>query len=68
MEKAYKKNNGNLSAKETLHSAISILQQVASADFKATDIEIGMATTEQPRFVSLSEEEIERTLNEMAER
>eukprot|EP00997_Jenningsia_sp_PLL12_P006861 NODE_3440_length_774_cov_76.462069_g2875_i0.p2 GENE.NODE_3440_length_774_cov_76.462069_g2875_i0~~NODE_3440_length_774_cov_76.462069_g2875_i0.p2 ORF type:complete len:94 (-),score=24.53 NODE_3440_length_774_cov_76.462069_g2875_i0:24-305(-) len=68
LEKAYKKSEGNWDEKQTVHTAISVLQQVISSDFKASDIEVGMATVDNPRFMKLTEEEIERHLNELAER
>mmetsp|Transcript_5993 Transcript_5993/g.5157 ORF Transcript_5993/g.5157 Transcript_5993/m.5157 type:complete len:81 (+) Transcript_5993:423-665(+) len=55
LEKAFKKSGGNWSAKETVQTAISVLQQVVSSEFKGDDIEVGFASTENPRFVKLTE-------------
>ena len=68
LEKAFKKSGGNWSAKETIQTAITVLQQVVSAEFKGDDIEIGFAFAENPRFVKLSEQEIERHLTELQEK
>ncbi|ESO02223.1 hypothetical protein HELRODRAFT_106545 [Helobdella robusta] len=53
---------------EAIDVAISCLQHVLSAEFKATDIEIGIVTTTNPKFRVLSEAEIEAHLSAIAER
>jgi len=45
-----------------------VLQTVISTDFKANDIEIGIATAQNPRFRKLTEQEIEAYLNELADK
>ena len=62
-----KKEGGNWNAKETIQVAIEVLQTVISSDFKASEIEIGVATAANPRFIKLSEEEIEAHLNTIAD-
>lgn len=44
LEKQFKKNEGNWSFKESKEVAIKVLQAVCSHDFKAKDIEVGVAT------------------------
>jgi 20S proteasome subunit alpha 1 len=41
---------------------------VISSDFKASEIEVGIATKENPRFRKLTEQEIENYLNELADK
>lgn len=48
--------------------AINALQTVLGEDFKASDIEVGIVTTQNPRFTKLSDEEVDRHLTEIAER
>ena len=50
LEKAYKKNEGQWNAKETVMTAIRTLQTVISTDFKSNEIEVGFASVENPRF------------------
>ena len=38
-----------------------------SSDFRANEIEIGVATVDQPMFRKLKESEIDTVLNEMAD-
>ena len=48
--------------------AINTLQTVLSADFKATEIEVGVVSVDNPVFRRLTEEEIDDHLNIIAER
>ena len=68
LEKQYKKNQGEWNSRETVEVAIQVLQAVVSSDFKASEIEIGYANVEQPKFRRLSEQEIENVLNDIADR
>jgi len=65
------KNHPQLSYDETVQMAISVLQSTLSADFKATDIEVGVANSDKEflgRFRQLDEAEIERHLVAITER
>lgn len=44
LEKQFRKNEGNWNFKEAKEVAIKVLQAVCSSDFKANDIEVGVAT------------------------
>lgn len=55
LEKHWKKKEGNWDKKETVETAIQVLQTVISSDFKANEIEIGIASTDDVRFRKLTE-------------
>lgn len=42
-----------------------MLQAVVNSDFKPHEIEVGLATVDQPRFRTLKVEEVEAVLSEM---
>jgi 20S proteasome subunit alpha 1 len=44
------------------------MQSVMSADFKSTEVEVGVASAADPTFRTLSEAAIEQHLTEIAER
>ena len=44
-----------------------MLQTVISSDFEANEIEVGIATHDNPRFRKMTELEIENYLNELAD-
>ncbi|KAL6048547.1 Proteasome subunit YC7alpha/Y8 (protease yscE subunit 7) [Balamuthia mandrillaris] len=67
LEKKFK-NNPQLDQDKTVKMAINALQTVLGEDFKASDIEVGVVSADQPNFRVLSEEEIERQLTDIAER
>jgi len=56
-----------LKGDETIRKAIGTLQKVLSADFKATDIEVGVVSGAKPEFRTLSATEIEEHLTAIAE-
>jgi 20S proteasome subunit alpha 1 len=55
LEKQWKKNEGNWGERDTVETSIQVLQTVISSDFKANEIEIAMATKDNPRFRKLTE-------------
>lgn len=71
LEKAYKKKQqtgGKFSTEEATETVIDVLQNVIGTDFKAGDIEVCIATTAQPEFRTLSNAEVEKYLNIIADR
>ena len=67
LERAYKKNDGQWSTQQAIEAAIKTLSSVASSDFRASEIEVGVATVGQPLFRKLQEREIDAVLNAMAD-
>ena len=67
LERAFKKNNGDWNTKQSVEVAVKTLSTVVSSDFRANEIEVGIATVDQPLFRKLSEQEIDQVLNEMAD-
>jgi 20S proteasome subunit alpha 1 len=67
LEKKFK-NDPKLDADKTIKTAIDALQTVLGEDFKASDIEVGVVSTENPRFRILTDDEVDRHLTEIAER
>ena len=68
LEKQFKKNNGDWDSRQTVETAITVLQAVTSSDFKADEVEIGYCTVENPRFRKLTTQEIENVLNDLADK
>jgi len=62
-----KKEQPELSFQETLDTAITCLSTVLSADFRPTEIEVGVVTKNEPRFRTLTEAEIDTHLTRIAE-
>ena len=67
LEKQYKKKKEGWNNDEAVQTAIMCLQNVISTDFKSNELEIGIATTDDIFFRTLSEEEIEAHLNTIAD-
>jgi 20S proteasome subunit alpha 1 len=63
-----KKSGWDLSEEEAVKLAVTALQTVIGQEFKANDIEIGVATTKNPKFTKLSAEQIEFYLNEVSKK
>ena len=57
-----------MSASDTIHLAINALATVLAADFKPSEIEVGLVTRENPVFHVMSEGEIDQHLTLIAER
>jgi len=68
LEKKLKGSAKVATADETIQLAISSLQTIAGVDFKATELEVGVVTKDQPRFATLTSAEIDRHLTAIAER
>jgi len=62
------KSRPKLGTDETIQMAISSLQAVLSADFKPTEIEVGVVSKKNPNFVALTTQEIDHHLTQIAER
>lgn len=67
MEKKIRKNP-SWTYEETIEVAITALSSVLAADFKSSEIEIGVVTTKNPTFRILSESEVDERLVAIAER
>lgn len=68
LEKHWKKKEGQWDTRETVETAIQVLQTVVSSDFKPNEIEIGISTLAMPQFRKLTEQEIEGYLNDLADK
>eukprot|EP01103_Thecamoeba_quadrilineata_P020124 TRINITY_DN8479_c0_g1_i1.p1 TRINITY_DN8479_c0_g1~~TRINITY_DN8479_c0_g1_i1.p1 ORF type:complete len:248 (-),score=44.12 TRINITY_DN8479_c0_g1_i1:130-873(-) len=68
LDKKFKSNPELNTAQETIQLAITTLQTILSADFKSTEIEVGVVTKENPRFTTLTTNEIDDHLSAIAER
>merc|ERR1711902_120678 len=66
-EKKYKKKS-DFSRDETIQLAINCLSTILSADFKASEIEVGVVSKENPSFKVLTEAEIDGHLTAISER
>jgi len=70
LEKNFKKRENNLpkDLTETVEVALSALGQALASELKATQIEIGIVTKEDPTFRVLSNDEIDSYLNALADK
>lgn len=68
LEKKLARTEVSLSKGETLQMTVSALQSVLSADFKGSEIEVGMVSKDEPNFRTLSVDQIEEVLTSIAQR
>jgi 20S proteasome subunit alpha 1 len=69
LEKQFKKEGQEeLTEERTIQLAIHALQSVLAAEFKPSEIQVGVVTTADPKFRELSEDVIERHLTNISER
>lgn len=66
LEKKLKKKS-DYSFQETIDTAITCLSTILSADFRPTEIEVAVVTADDPKFRSLTEQEIDSHLTRIAE-
>jgi 20S proteasome subunit alpha 1 len=66
LEKKFKKKS-ELSADEAIQTAINCLSTILSADFKPTEIEVGVVSKDNPKFHILTETQIDQHLTAIAE-
>jgi len=67
LEKKIKKKT-DYNEDETIQLAINALSTVLSADFKPTELEVGIVTKKDKRFRTLTEDEIEKHLTVLSEK
>jgi len=67
LEKKFKQSP-NLTFKQAVETAMMTLQTVVGSDLKATDLEVAVVTKQNPKFVVLSEQEIEAHLAAISDR
>ena len=66
IEREFKKKN-KFTRDETVKVAVKALQNTLSMEFRSTDIEIAIATKEQPTIKIMTEKEIEAELTRIGE-
>jgi 20S proteasome subunit alpha 1 len=62
------KANPDMKTKDVIETAIIALQTVVGSDLKPSDLEVGMVTKDNRRFVVLTEDEIDEHLTNISER
>lgn len=67
LEKLQKKNKDGYPTEKAIQVSISTLQSVVGTDFKADELEVGIATLDKPFFKKITTEEIEHFLNMIAD-
>ncbi len=63
-----KRGSWDLDENEAIKLAILTLQTVIGQEFKSNDIQIGIATKENPKFGKLAADKVEYFLNEVSKK
>jgi 20S proteasome subunit alpha 1 len=67
LERLHRKNKEGYSTEKAIQTAISSICTVIGTDFKATELEVGVATVDKPHFVRLTTEEIDHHMNVLSD-
>ena len=70
LEKNFKKkdNKEPENLRETVETALAALSTALQSDLKSNQIEVGIVSKENPKFTSLSKDEIDDYLNSLADK
>ena len=68
LEKKLARSEVSLNDEDTVQMTVSALQSVLSADFKGSEIEVGVVSVANPKFRTLTVDQIEEILTNIAQR